>query len=231
MVDDRTRPDGNRATILPFPRETVVLLHGMLAGRRSMRRIERILVTEGYRVLNWGYPSLAGSITRHADRLGRLLEGLDRDAGTTAIHAVTHSMGGAILRCALRRRTPEKTGRIVMLAPPNAGSRLASLPLGPFRRWFPQIAELSTAADSLVNRLPEPADFQVGVIAAGNDFVVDVDSTRLRCQHDHLVLASTHQKLPVRAETSRQVLSFLRGGRFVVSQPAPAPRVPLLDVA
>ena len=203
----------------------------MLAGRRSMRPIERMLVAEGYRVVNWGYPSLAGSISRHADRLGQILERLDRDPGTTAIHAVTHSMGGAILRCALRQRTPGKTGRIVMLAPPNAGSRLASLPLGPFRRWLPQIAELSTAADSFVNRLPEPTDFQVGVIAADRDFVVDIDATRLRCQRDHLVLVSSHQGLPVRAETSRHVLAFLRGGRFAVADRVPAIRVRRLDAA
>ena len=203
------------------PSETVVLLHGMLASSRSMRPLEEALAREGYRVINWGYRSLARSITDHAARLVRMLDELDGDQQTSKIHAVTHSMGGIILRCALRQRTPAKTGRIVMLAPPNAGSRLASLPLGPFQRWFPQIAELSESNESLVNRLPEPLGLDVGVIAARNDVVVDVASTRLRCQRDHVVLASTHQKLPARAETMHQVLAFLRRGQFLATSPVP----------
>ena len=203
----------------PVSAETVLLLHGMLSSSRSMRRLEHYLAANGFRVINWGYPSLAGSILRHADRLEVLVERLRADESVGRLHAVTHSMGGIILRATLLKTGMRDIGRVVMLAPPNTGSRLAALPLGPLTRWLPQIVELSQAADSLVNRLPEPVGLEVGVIAAERDFVVDVEATHLRCQRDHRVLPGSHQRLPRLPDTARHCLAFLLRGRFLGSPP------------
>lgn len=209
--------------------EVVVLLHGMLATRRSMAGLAATLSDQGYAVLNWGYPSLTHSIVNHAQRLSELLFELDQDDRFSCVHFVTHSMGGIILRYAVNRRSTRKCSRLVMLAPPNRGSRLANFPLGPLHGWFPQIAELSEAADSLVNSIPEPIGFEVGIIAASDDFVVDIGSTGLACQRDHVVVTSSHQRLPRRSETMRYVSRFLAHGRFDLApkQPQPLARVPL----
>lgn len=197
-------------------RESVVLVHGMFASRRSMLRLEAALSQAAYGVVNWGYRSLSDSIAAHAERLARFVETLDADGQIERLHFVTHSMGGIILRCALQLHTPARCGRIVLLAPPNRGSRLAALPLGPLRRVFPQAEDLSSQAGSLVSALPEPSGIDVGVIAASHDFVVEVAATHLACQRDHLVLPSSHQQLPSRPATARHVLAFLAAGSFRV---------------
>lgn len=165
-----------------------------------MSRLNRALHAEGFETINWGYPSLRGSILQHGRRLGDLLNELARCDSVERLHLVTHSMGGIVARVAIEHSQIEtdagwKCGRLVMMAPPNAGSRLTRLPLGPFSSWFPHLTELSEREDSLVNRLPLPRRMQVSVLAASRDFVVAVAATRLACQIDHLVLPTTHQRL------------------------------------
>ncbi|MEM9588639.1 MAG: alpha/beta fold hydrolase [Planctomycetota bacterium] len=203
----------------PSEGRTVVLLHGMLASRRSMDSLAVGLSDAGYTVINWGYPSLRGSIVHHAKRLLEHLESI----GATQSHRldwVTHSMGGIIARCALARASWQAEMRMVMLAPPNNGSKLTRLPLGPLRGLFPQLEELSESPRSLVNTLSDPGKLEVGVIAASNDFVVDVDATRLDHQKDHRVIESTHQALPNQHDTLELTLRFLNQGSFASPQHA-----------
>ena len=176
--------------------------------------LRRALERQGFRAVNWRYVSLRGSIEVHAARLAAKAKELDEDAGVDRLHLVGHSMGAIVVRRALAMARPRKLGRVVLLAPPNRGARLADLALRLFGRRLVAATELSSHPDSYVNRLAPTADLDCGVIAASWDHVVSLASTYLPGQRDHLVLRSLHT-LPLHRQTARQVGHFLRDGRFL----------------
>jgi triacylglycerol lipase len=175
--------------------------------------LRRGLERQGFRAVNWRYGSLRGSIEGHAARLASKAKELDEDTGVARLHFVGHSMGAIVVRSALAVARPRKLGRVVLLAPPNRGARLADAALRLFGRRLLAAAELSSQPDSYVNQLASAADVDCGVIAASWDHAVSLASTHLPDQRDHLVLRSLHT-LPLHRQTPAQVGHFLREGSF-----------------
>lgn len=143
------------------------MLHGISRTALAMRPLERALSRAGYATLNLTYPSRRHSLADLADglapRVRSFATGLDGP-----LHIVTHSMGGLVARVLLARHRPERLGRVVMLAPPNAGSEIADLlhrnPL--YRGWFgPAGAQLVARRDEALSALLGGVDFELGVIA------------------------------------------------------------------
>lgn len=211
-----------------------MLLHGLGLRSWAMWPLERTLAREGYHVINLTYPSRRLPLEKLG---GEWLPARLREHGVTEaprVHFVTHSMGGIVLRVWLHgQAVPPNFGRVVMLAPPNAGSevvdRLKNFP--PFR-WITSVngARLGTGGDSLPRTLgPWPAaSGELGIIAGDrtfnplfhawlpgpNDGQVPVSSARLDGMSDFLVLHHSHTWLAWRGETLAQVRAFLRHGRF-----------------
>ena len=202
----------------PDPKTTgtdwVVLLHGLFATSRSMRKLELRLSDAGYEVLNWSYPTFLRTTDHHVHRLIERLKPLENDPCVQSINFVTHSMGGILVRCALHLVALSKVKRVVMLAPPNRGSHLTRISLGPFAWCVPAISDLSESPDSLPNRLRVPTEIEFGVIAASHDVVVRVANTALPNQKDHCTLPATHFRLPQYEATIQKVTSFLKTGYF-----------------
>ncbi len=216
--------------------ETVVLLHGLGRTYLSMSHLAAELERAGYHVVNLSYPSRTLPIeTIASDWLPTQLRASGA-APAPRVHFVTHSMGGIVLRQWLAHAAPAERanlGRVVMIAPPNAGSevseRLAGFP--PFR-WFTgeNGRRLGTRVTDLPQALgPWPVDAPpLGIIAGDrslnplfsawlpgpDDGKVSVASTRLAGMTDAVVLHHSHTWLIWRADTVAQVLSFLRVGRF-----------------
>ena len=176
--------------------------------------LRRALERQGFRAVNWRYGSLRGSIEAHAARLAAKARELDEDAAVERLHFVGHSMGAIVVRRALAMARPRKLGRVVLLAPPNRGARMADFALRLFGRRLRAATELCSHPDSYVNRLAPAPDLDCGVIAAAWDHVVALGSTYLPGQRDHLVLPSLHT-LPLHRHTPAQVGHFLREGRFM----------------
>lgn len=212
--------------------EYVILLHGLCRSSKSMEPMARFLRASGYQVLNLDYPSRTLSIHELAEQY--LGPAITRCAQTdaTAIHFVTHSMGGILVRDYLAHHEVPKLGRVVMLGPPNQGSEVVDcLCRTPPFRWLngPAGQELGTGSDALPNRLG-PVKFPLGIIAGDrsinwinslfmihgpDDGKVSVVRTRVEGMADHWVIHATHPLLMRKRAVMRQVLAFLQVGKFV----------------
>ena len=208
----------------------VLLLHGIARTPAAMARLEHALQSHGARTLNLGLATRRLPLEDLAQQVHRALAGLAADAAP--LHVVTHSMGGLVARAALMRQRPAGLGRVVMLGPPNAGSEVADLLVRtwPYRRFFgPAGMQLVTSQGEALRRLLGAVDYPLGIIAGNrsvyplasllalpgaNDGRVTVAATRVAGMADHLVVPVAHPFLPGNAGVIRQVVHFLRRGRF-----------------
>lgn len=208
--------------------ETVILLHGILGRPLLMKKIEGGLRDAGYRVINWGYPGPGRTIEEHAASLDQFVQTL---GPAREIHFVGFSLGSIIVRYYLTRYSPKNTGRFVMIAPPNHGSEKADA-LYQYR-WFrllygdKAITELFASNRRFFDGLGIPP-VEFGIIAGGrcdasgfsdilagdDDGAVSVESARLEGARDFMVLRHRHVGLLFAPETSQNVVSFLKSGRF-----------------
>jgi len=99
----------------------VVLVHGLLRTRWSLRRLARALRAEGCQPELFGYVAARESFESIAARLAARLERADG-----AWCAVGHSLGGLLLRAAISTLPSERrASRLVQLGTPNVSPRLA----------------------------------------------------------------------------------------------------------
>lgn len=215
--------------------ETVVLLHGLGRTSFSMARLASELRREGYNVVNATYPSRTVPLEKLASEwLPAQLERIPAEHRGERVHFVTHSMGGILVRLWLREPgAPERVGRVVMLAPPNAGSQVSDRfkNFAPFH-WATGLngRRLTTAPDALPHTLgawPAP-ESALGIVAGDrplnplmaswlprpNDGKVTVATTHLAGESDHVVVPYSHTWLAWRRGVIAQVKTFLDEGRF-----------------
>ncbi len=196
--------------------EYVFLLHGLGRTSLSMQRMGVRLANEGYRVININYPGTRESIEHLVEKkLKPVVEEQYTDK-STRINFVTHSMGGIMVRYFLAHHELEGVHRLVMLAPPNKGSKLADRWIGSAfigRIMGPALEELTTDEKSLVNTLPIPT-YEVGIIAGANDEKVSPEQAQLDGVQDFLVVPKEHTWIMNAPEVLDAVVKFLREGKF-----------------
>jgi pimeloyl-ACP methyl ester carboxylesterase len=202
-------------------RKVIVLVHGWGANRGMMWLLGMRLARRGYRTINWGYLSLSRSIESHANDLHDALTELEQDPEVDEFFLVGHSMGSIVSRTAVTRCCDDcgpftKLRRMVMLAPPNRGSHLASW-LGPWLKpIIPTLDQLADRADSYVNCLPIPEKLDIGIIAAQYDGLVNLSNTYLGIERDHLICPHTiHSGVLFHQGVVDQIVHFLEHGCFV----------------
>lgn len=211
--------------------ECVVLLHGLGRLSNSMGELESKLAPAGYTVANIRYPSRSHPIDVLAiDAVGRGLTQC-RSEGAGKIHFITHSLGGILLRFYLTGNTIDDLGRVVMLGPPNQGSKIVDglLPVPGFGFiGGPAGVALGTGEGSIIDSLGS-IDFDLGIIAGStninpleflfisgpSDSIVSIESTKVRGMNAHKILPVTHTFMMRNNEVIEQAIHYLKTGSFI----------------
>jgi len=185
------------------------------------RRLRRC----GFTVHAFSYPSARADLAANAARLARFLDALD--AGT--VHFVGHSLGGILIRALFHFHPNQKPGRIVTLATPHGGCRVAQhlgrhafwrramgksvaqLLAGVPREWAPPPREIGAICGTrsiglgrlLYRGLPRP-----------NDGLLTVKESAYPAAREHLVLPVSHTGMLFSRRAANQVGYFLISGEF-----------------
>lgn len=185
--------------------------------------LREALEKAGYDVLNIGYSSTCCGIAELGERV-RSQVAAERGSHTR-IHFVGHSLGAIIARSILSDSSAVPgAGRLVMLAPPNQGSKSADF-FAPVAGWLLEpMAELRTDSTSTVRRMPSAKGIEIGVIAARDDGKVSMEDTHLPNETAHVVVDGYHTFIMRRADVHQLTIHFLREGKFVMPFPATVDR-------
>jgi triacylglycerol lipase len=216
--------------------QCVVLLHGLARTYHSMDKMQTVLTRAGYHTVNLDYPSCKEKIEDLAAKYIPLALSQCRQFNPSAIHFVTHSLGGIVVRTALKQNRPKKLGRVVMLSPPNRGSAVVDHLK---ERWYyawlngPAGQQLATDQDSIPNQLG-PVDYPVGIITGDrhaffdkwltayfkgpNDGKVSVKRAKVDGMTDFLVVHATHPFIMNSSYVQSETVHFLKTGAFTHQQ-------------
>jgi hypothetical protein len=196
-----------------------------------MQLMQESLEATGFRVANIDYPSRDYPIEELAPMaVGAGIEQCQDSADTQAIHFVTHSLGGILVRYYFAGNELDELGRVVMLGPPNQGSNAADAMRDvPGFDWLngPAGYQLGKGEESIPRRLGPP-DFEFAVIAGNrsidpvtsgvldnpDDGRVSVADTRLDGMSDFRVVAVSHAFIMQNPEVFSLVRNFLVHGSF-----------------
>jgi triacylglycerol lipase len=208
-------------------RPTVVLLHGLARSARSLSPLRRHLEAAGFPTWSRTYPSRKMSVAAAA---ATVAEWIEADLPRVERAAVTHSLGGILVR-----HMPIRWDKIVMLAPPNGGSRLAaSFADRPLFRWFYGAAGQELAAPSgpwptpaapfaviagtAAGTLGNPASWVTSTMGTfsgePNDGTLSVAETRHPSMTAFATVPASHTWIFRHPETLRLVVTFLETGSF-----------------
>jgi hypothetical protein len=204
-------------------------LHGLGRTHRSLGRLRRRVSEAGLETWARTYPSRRTGIVELSATVAAWLR---EDLGERELVAVTHSLGGILLRH-MADRLPWRGA--VMLAPPNAGSRVAAA-LGPhplFRwmfgpagqevgrpdRWPAPPRPFAIIAGTAGARGASPPSWLVaarGMLPAGepSDGTLTVAETRLDGMADFATVPASHTWIMDHPEVAPMILRFFDTGRF-----------------
>ncbi|HEV7779439.1 MAG TPA: alpha/beta hydrolase [Luteibacter sp.] len=200
----------------------VILLHGLWMRGFAMGVLQHRLVEEGFKVHRFEYMSVAAPPEKAIARLRERIAAL----APATVHVVGHSLGGilALLACAEDGGLP--TGRIVCLGSPLNGSAAArgltghwggDMLLGRSRELLEHGLQSwagGREVGMVAGRMPMGLGGILGELDRENDGSVSVAETRLPGLADHCTVETSHTGLLLSADVARQVVAFLRAGRF-----------------
>lgn len=216
-----------------YTNECVVILHGMGRTKNSMNSVETALKSHGFMTVNSDYTTRGKDFEEilNGDVERAVRECMSKKP--SKVHFVTHSLGGILVRQYLQDSTVTSMGgRVVMLAPPNGGSKLSDIATKyvPLYDWFlgPVGAMLGKNGDSLPLNIKPLEGIEVGIIAGNgtlnplysllvsgdDDGKVSIESAKLEEMKDFIVVRSSHSFIMRRKAVKNQIAYFLKNGYF-----------------
>lgn len=197
-------------------KDYVILLHGFWRTAKSMEKLEKSLSKKGYTVVNLDYPSRKEKIENLANNyLKKCIREKCADKNKK-IHFVTHSMGAILVRYFLAKNKLKNIGKVVMLAPPNQGAKLADyLCKSSIMNSIlgPALKQLNSTKECLPKTLPSP-EYEVGIIAGKYDGKISTESTKLKNMQDFLLVPSMHTYIMNSYKVIEAVQKFIEKGKF-----------------
>ena len=222
--------------IRPLNGRVVILLHGLMRTNASMTPLGEYLREKGkFEIVNFGYASTRKRVQNHAKALSQVINNLGKEV--TEINFVGHSLGNIVVRryigdqAAANQPLDPRIKRMVMLGPPNQGSRMARLLKSSFSfKVFAGVsgAELSDSWQQLEPTLGTP-EFEFAIIAGGqtgpnkinnvlltgkDDFTVSVEETKLIGANDFQVRPLIHTTMMKDKIVFEDTLRFFENGYF-----------------
>jgi hypothetical protein len=215
-------------------RRALVLRHGILLNRYFLLPAERFFRRLGYEVHNRSYPTTRKRIEEHArdlaDEVRRIDEDLRRSGEPYEIHALTHSLGGLVLRYAATHFDIPRIRRAVLFVPPNRGSATARYFKDFFLyRWlFGGNAgrQLTEEPPGIFGEAGVPRDTEIGILAGNvrwklypvpldrpHDAIVSVSEAELP-PFPLKVLPYGHTPILFARKAWEEAAHFLEHGRF-----------------
>lgn len=199
----------------------VLLVHGLWMRSFAMRWLATRLQGQGFETALFGYYSLM----QDTDAVvARLADDLANNPGT---HVVAHSLGGLLSLRAAEQAGIERSGRIVCLGSPLAGSQAATSIVAKIPAGATLVGHNRALLASGIGQIP--AGLQVGAVAGcvprglggvvahfacEHDGTVAIAETRVPGLADHAVVHASHSGLLVSDAAARRATEFLRQGRF-----------------
>lgn len=210
-------------TILsPENPKVAFLIHGWGVRSVSMDDLAYALTNSNFTVFNYDYPTSKKNIEEHSGIfLDLYRQTLQQERIEGKVYFLTHSMGGILLRSAMARMSEaecRKIEAIVMLGPPNRGSKLADIGKNAVVRSInASLENMATDANAYVRKIPVPPFLPpVGIIAGKYDGKVALHNTLLPegqiCQR--IIVNCTHPGLRNPKHTIAPILHFFQHKTF-----------------
>ena len=196
-----------------------------------METMAEAIDAAGFTAININYPSREYPIEELAPMaVNKGLSLCDAVGATEQVHFVAHSLGGILVRQYLKDNEIENLGRVVMLGPPNQGSKAVD-ELGnvPGFDWIngPAGRQLGKGPESIPLQLGA-ADFELGIIAGNrtidpitsavlddpDDGKVSVEDTKLEGMDDFIVVEHSHAFMMRLQRPIELTIQFLTFGHF-----------------
>lgn len=207
--------------------DLVILLHGLGRGKSIMTPLKERLDAAGYATAVADYKSIGRTPEEIIADVSQQITAFRSDSFRT-IHFVGHSLGGLLIRAYLDSIKVPNLGRVVLIGSPSKGTPIVDY----FRdSWIlklagPAASSLGTDDKSFPRTLNAPY-YPVGIIAGissafnndgfipgEDDGIVPVESTKIDGMTDFISVQVSHSSMPRSEEVAKQVIEFLRSGKF-----------------
>lgn len=212
-------------------KQKVVLVHGYFKNEKDMFALKSELEKAAFEVVTINLPltfkKLKSTLPFFKTEIEKIISEPD---AAEKIHFVGHSTGGLLIRRFLAvTEYKDRIGRIVLIAAPNKGSKLA----GFAKKYFKPLTDIFKTLSSIeydnVKRLDLAAagDYEMAAIAGNNcnlffgrllskenDGRIRVESVKIPDLKDFAVLPFGHKDIHYQGETAVMVANFLNFGSF-----------------
>jgi pimeloyl-ACP methyl ester carboxylesterase len=203
--------------------DQIILLHGLWMRGFALALLHKRLAEAGFAVDRFDYMSVVATQERIVEGLHRRMQQL----APGPVHLVGHSLGGLLALQACREAADLPPGRIVCLGSPLKGSAAArgfagfgqggEALLGHNRELLEHglaCWDGTREIGMIAGRVPIGLGAMLAHMEGDHDGTVAVAETQLPGLADHCVVETSHTGLLLSADAARQVVHFLREGRF-----------------